>query len=44
MKFKTSYSNHFLFCSLLLLSTLSYILYQIIAGFSPIRWYGRQDI
>ncbi|KRY27683.1 hypothetical protein T01_1035 [Trichinella spiralis] len=39
-----SYSNHFLFCSLLWLMSLSYILYQIVAGFGPIRWYGRQDI
>ncbi|KRX24229.1 hypothetical protein T07_12948 [Trichinella nelsoni] len=38
-----SYSNHFLFCSLWLMY-LSCILYQIVAGFGPIRWYGRQDI
>ncbi|KRY07512.1 hypothetical protein T01_8259, partial [Trichinella spiralis] len=39
-----SYSNHFLLCSLLWLMSLSYILYQIVAGFGPILWFGRQGI
>ncbi|KRY50554.1 hypothetical protein T03_11581 [Trichinella britovi] len=39
-----SYSNHFLFCSLLWLMYLSCILYQIVARFDPIQWYGMQGI